>query len=176
MEKKWIAIIAILLIMCTCVVMSVPLVKVSYTVTEPYSATEKYFEPQENTILQEVICFDDARQYGRSFSADLSGDCDILFELSSTNPIDFAVDADDECGYLQVSSGLKVSHNSKGSKFTIDKNSYSTELCLNIMIHKASDVTIKVQELYSLPKQRTVTKYQDVTKYKHINMFEYITQ
>lgn len=137
-----------------------------------------------STILQEIQHIDANRAYSRFFSvktdvtpyAELSGDRDILFELSSTNPIDFAVGADDRCDLPDVSTGLKTQHNSKGSKFIIDKNSYSTELCLNIRTYEESDVTIKVQEIYSLLKQRTIIKYEDVTKYEYISMFEYIMQ
>lgn len=51
MEKKWIAITAILIIMCACVVMSIPVIEVPYTVKEPYTTTETYYEeePYETT-------------------------------------------------------------------------------------------------------------------------------
>ncbi len=40
MEKKWLAISITLAVICLCVFMSIPAIKVPYTVKEPYSVTE----------------------------------------------------------------------------------------------------------------------------------------
>ncbi|MCW7075993.1 MAG: hypothetical protein OCU18_01685 [Candidatus Syntrophoarchaeum sp.] len=66
MERKWIAIGALLATLCACVAISMPVIEVSYTVKEPYSATETYYvtEPYETTeTYYEMEPYEDVETY-----------------------------------------------------------------------------------------------------------------
>jgi len=84
MEKKWIVISIVLAIICACVVMSIPVIKVAYTAIEPYSATETYYvtEPYEEVV--KVPVHEDYHICSRSVSARGESKWEIGTPLSYT--------------------------------------------------------------------------------------------
>jgi hypothetical protein len=55
MEKKWLVISVMLAIICLCVVMSIPVIKVAYTVKEPYNAIETYYEKEPYEVRTKCL-------------------------------------------------------------------------------------------------------------------------
>jgi len=172
MEKKWIAISVILAIICACVVMSVPVIKVAYTVKEPYTTTETYYvkEPYTESVPLSYTILD-WDHYNHFWTTE----CDVWVKLQNT---------DDVGGYFRVSFDVETTKGSyksttsriflgSGDDHTFKHTFGGRYVSSNYDVHRSDKSVTKYHEV---PKQRAVTKYRDVTKYKYISAFEYLMQ
>ena len=183
MEKKWIAISVILAIMCACVVMSIPMIEVSYMVKEPYSATETYYEkePYETTetyYVTEPYTDHVPLSYRTSgwshYTHFWTDEFELMVTVKNTDNVD---------GRFWVTFhavGTKGSYDSRtNSVFLMPGESHKFQHTFSGTHSSGCDyevhrTTKEVTKYRDAAKQRTVTKYKDVTKYKYISIFEYI--
>ena len=175
MEKKWIAISVMLVIICACVVMSIPVIKVAYTAKEPYSATETYYEtePYTTDLKYDVngwISSEEATNPKYSHKTVLH----VIITNKDTVDADFVINYEIHQGLEDavILSNTLTKMVKSGSHYTFEhpfEHNYDIQYIWNV--HPKND---KVTKYRDAPKQRTVTKYRDVTKYKYISIFEYI--
>jgi len=197
MEKKWIAIGVILAIMCACVVMSIPMIEVPYTVKEPYTATETYYEKEPYETTETYYETEPYTDYvPLSYTASdwyytdhfLSDEFDLMVTVKNTDNVGgrfwvtfHAVstkgiyDSTTNSVFLMPGESHKFEHtfggtHSSGCYYEVHRT--TKEVTKYHKVAKEKTVT----KYRDVAKERTVTKYQDVTKYKYISAFEHLMQ
>lgn len=173
MEKKWIAIGIILAIMCVCVVMSIPIIEVDYTVKEPYSAMETYYVKEPYKVCVPLRYETSGWDTHNHFWSDKF---DLGVRVKNT---------DDVCGDFWVkfhavgTQGTKDYPTSFESLFSGESHYFehtfsgSYQPGCSYEVEQFGKIVTKYQEV---AKERTVTEYRDVTKYEYISAFVYLMQ
>ena len=197
MEKKWIAISVILAIICACVVMSVPVIKVAYTVKEPYTATETYYVKEPYTTTETYYVTEpytdhvplSYRTSGWYYYNHLwSDEFDLKITVKNTDDVggrfwvtfhavgtEGTYDSTTNSVFLMPGESHEFKHTFSGTHLSgcdYEIRRTTKEVTKYHDVSKERTVT----KYHNVAKQRTVTKYRDVTKYKYISAFEYLMQ
>ena len=196
MEKKWIVISVILAIMCACVVISIPVIKVAYTVKEPYTTTETYYEkePYETTETYYVtepytefvpLSYTTSDWYYIDHAYE--DEFDLTLTVKNTDNVggrfwvifhavgtEGSYDSTTNSVFLIPGESHKFTHTFSGGCIPEDC-SYDVDRTTK-EVTRYHDVAKErtVTKYHDVAKQRTVTKYKDVTNYKYISTFEYL--
>jgi len=204
MEKKWIAISVIVVIMCACVVMSISVIKVAYTVKEPYSTTETYYvtEPYQEIVKEPI--YEDYHESARLVGAKGEWGWEEIVPLSYTvmfSDVNLGEPYPVSLGTLITLRATVINNDNRGGWFSVifcSIPSPGCEVCTSPPTgyvgsgeRRIFDSEVRLDEIGVEPTlscgvkvvaiEKTITKYHDVpkqrtvTKYRDVTKYKYIS-